>query len=270
MKKKKIKVKEKIIIPIYLIIIFILIFIYGNIIRIHINNSKFLKDSILILEKNQNTIFTLDKIILTSSANAIDNSEEKNLQDLSIYQFTDIAVYIGNGEELTNENTVKNLYIDNIEITTRTKKGTQSLNYKNFQNFGRSDQTNSDTPSKIEFNVVYTNEENEKANYDEPTFYTDCSNPITLGYLNSDIVTGYKMGENTSISFDGKILKAAGIELKDIECNIKFKVHLENNMQEKFSCWLNFYLPLEEVFDGTSMKSKTLQGNKYKFFCEPF
>ena len=186
------------------------------------NNSKFLQDAMLILEKNQETVFTLDKIILTSSANAIDNSENKNLQDLSIYQFTDIAVYIGNGEELTNENTVKKLYIDNIAITTRTKKGIQSLNYKNFQKFGKSDGLNSNTPEKIEFNIVYTNEENTKANYDEPTFYTDCSNPITLGYLNSDIVTGYKMGENTSVSFDGKILKSAGIELKDIECNIRF------------------------------------------------
>lgn len=270
MKRKKIKVKEKIIFPIFFIIIFILIYIYGKIIHIHMNNSKFLQDAMLILEKNQETVFTLDKIILTSSANAIDNSENKNLQDLSIYQFTDIAVYIGNGEELTNENTVKKLYIDNIAITTRTKKGIQSLNYKNFQKFGKSDGLNSNTPEKIEFNIVYTNEENTKANYDEPTFYTDCSNPITLGYLNSDIVTGYKMGENTSVSFDGKILKSAGIELKDIECNIRFKVNLENNRQEKFSCWLNFYLPLEEVFNGVSMKAKTLQKEKYKFFCEPF
>ena len=270
MKRNKIKVKEKIIIPVFLIIIFILIFIYGTVIKMHINNSEFLNDAMLISEKNQDTIFSLDKIILTSSANAIDNSENKNLQDLSIYQFTDIAVYIGNGEELSNKNTIKNLYIDNIAINTRTKKGIQSLNYKNFRNFGKSDGLMSNTPDRIDFYIVYTNEENAKANYDEPTFYTDCSNPITLGYLNGDIVTGYKMGENTSVSFDGKILKTTEIELKDIECNIRFKVNIENNKQEKFSCWLNFYLPLDEVFNGVSIKTKTLQGERFKFFCEPF
>ena len=268
MKIRKSKVNEKIIIPIFFIIIFILIFVYGKIINIYLKNEKFLQDAILILDKNKETIFTLDKILLTSSANAVDNSENKNLQDLSIYQFTDIAIYIGNGEDLTNNNTVKKLYIDNITINTRTKKGTQSLNYKNFQNFGKTEGISNSNPERIDFNIVYTNEENAKANYDEPTFYTDCSNPITLGYLNRDIVTGYRMGENTSVSFDGKILEAAGVELKDIECNIKFKVNLENNMQKKFSCWLNFYLPLEEVFNGVSMKARNLQGEKYKFFCE--
>ena len=267
---KKIKVNEKIIIPIFLIIVIVLAYIYGIIINIYLKNKNFEKDAIIISEKNQDRVFSLDKIILISSANAVDNSEEKNLQDLSLFQYTDMAFLINNGEELTNKNTVKKMYIDNIDINTRTKKGIQSLNYKNYEEFGKTDKLISNNiPDRIDFNIVYTNDENEKANYSEPTFYTDCSNPITLEYINKDLVTGYKMGEGTSISFDGKILESAGIEQKDIECYLRFRINIENNLNEKYSCWLGFYLPLSDVFNGTSIKSKKLDETKYRFFCNP-
>ena len=268
-KRKKVKINEKIIIPISIIILIIFIFLYAKIINVYQRNKKFMQDVILISEKNQENVFSLEKIILMSSANAIDNSPEKNLQDLNLYQFTDIALQIKNGEELTNKNTVKTLYIDNIQISTRTKKGTQTLDYKNYQNFGKVEKISEETPERIDFNIIYTNEENLNADYEKPTFYTDCSNPITLEYVNKDIITGYKMGENNSISFDGKILKSAGVELQDIECYLKFKVNIENNLSEKYSCWLGFYLPLNDVFEGNSMKAKTLNTEKYDFFCNP-
>lgn len=269
MKNKKLKINKKILIYIFLIVIILIIFAYAKIINTHIKNKKLEKDAIHIAEKNEEKVFSLEKIILISSASAVDNSKEKNLKDLSLYQFTDMALKIDNGEELTNKNTVKSLFIDNIEIKTRTKKGIQSLNYKNYEKFGKTDDLiNRDIPERIDFNIVYTNEENQKANYNEPTFYTDCSNPVTLEYVNKDLVTGYKMGENTSVFFDGKILKSAGVELKDIECYIKFRINIENNLKEKYSCNIGFYLPLNDVFEGNSIKSKTLDGKQYKFFCE--
>lgn len=93
---------------------------------------------------------------------------------------------------------------------------------------------------KIDFNIIYTNEENEKANYDAPTFYTDCSNPITLEYLNTDIITHYKMDENKSVSFDGSILKEAGVSTDNIACKVKFKINIVNNMVKSIIVGLVF------------------------------
>ena len=45
-------------------------------------------------EQNENPIFKVHKIILYSSANAVDKSENESLKDLSICQYTDIAIYI--------------------------------------------------------------------------------------------------------------------------------------------------------------------------------
>ena len=57
-------------------------------------------------------------------------------------------------------------------------------------------------------------------------------------------------------------------ELKDLECYIKFRINILNNIDEKYSCNIGFYLPINDVFEGNSIKARTLEENKYKFFCE--
>ena len=268
MKNKK---KIKILVIIFIIILIILIFIYGKIIQKHLINRRMVNNFIEISKNNEEQVFKIEKIILCSSANAIDRSEEKNLQDLDIYQYTDIAVYIDNGEELSNKNTIKKLYIDNISLEGNDEFGNKSLKYKNLLEFGLKQEIldeNIDSKENIEFNIIYTNEENEKANYNDPTFYTDCSNPITLQYVNYNLVNGYKLNENESVSFDGNILKATGINSKDIDCKVKFKINLINNQNEKYSCWINFKIPLDDIYDGTTMKYRTTKGSKYIFFRE--
>lgn len=325
--KRRIKLNERIAIPVLFVILIILLIIYGNIIFKNISYGEFAKQNMEVYENNKDQVFKVEKILICSSANATDLSEKQNLQDMSIYQYTDIAVYINNGEELSNKNTVKELYIDNISLEGNSDIGKKELNYKNILKFGlkrdtlpksstitdasssdhnvfeslmnntsnnntvsddnksidvgnivtneteestSEEQENSDSEDDgtIKFNIVYTNEENEKADYNKPTFYTDCSNPITLEYLNNDIATNYKMDENKSVSFDGSILKDAGISTESLACKVKFKINIINNEDEKYSCWINFDIPLDDIYEGTTMKAKSTNNQKYVFFRE--
>ena len=325
------RIKEKYIIIPLVIILIVILFGYGTIISKKIKSKKFANNNIEAYEKNKEQVFKVEKIIICSSASATDLSEKQNLQDMSIYQYTDIAVYINNnGEELTNKNTVKKLYIDNISLEGTSDIGTKSLGYKNIlklgmkkeavdkeiasanknseynvfqslisssnenlvdvgninvnslndafssensaQNYETSEEENINenktNNEPIDFNIVYTNEENEKADYDKPTFYTDCSNPITLEYINNDIITHYKMDENKSLSFDGKLLKEAGVSIESLACKIKFKINIVNNLNEKYSCPVSFKIPLSDIYDGTTLKAKTTNEKNYVFFRE--
>ena len=76
------------------------------------------------------------------------------------------------------------------------------------------------------------------------------------------------MDENKSVDFDGNILEDAGILAEDLNCKVKFKINIINNQDEKYSCWINFEIPLEDIYKGTTMKAKTTNGNKYVFFRE--
>ena len=209
-----------------------------------------------------------------SSATAIDKTKEQSLENISISQFSDIAIYIDNTStisELTNENTIKELYIDNINITSNAQNGERFINYKNPLNFGEYKDLNQ--TDRIDFNIVNTNSENENSDYSDPTFYTDCSNPISLGYMNKDLLKNYSVSpDKKTVSFNGKVLQEANINLDDLKCSISFRINIINNLNQKFVHTMTIDLDLNDdnggIYNGYIYKGKTLNGVENSFFKE--
>ena len=169
MNKFKFKIKNvKLAFLILMILAFILLlFYYHFVISKSLARNKFADEMIEISDENESSVFNIQKILLYSSANAIDNSSDQSLQDVSICQYSDLSIYIDNSEsstDLTDENTVKELYIDNIVITSQSDIGTKILNYKNPLNFGEYKEFEEPVNNRIDFKVVNTNQENENNN----------------------------------------------------------------------------------------------------------
>ncbi len=278
MKIKKIEVKnERLLFAILLIALFIIFILYYNFVfsEVFARNS-FANQMIEIADQNENPIFSVQRILLYSSANAIDNSDDLSLKDMSILQYTDISIYIdnlGTISDLTNENTVRELYIDNINIKTNSDMGNQLLNYKNPLNFGKYENLQLAENGRIDFNIVNTNSENENHDYSTPTFYTDCSNPISLGYINKDILTNYAATQDSNtVSFNGKVLQEANINLDDIGYNLSFRINIVNNLGQKFIYNMSLDVDLNDanggVYNGYIYKGKNTSGREYQFFKE--
>ena len=232
---------------------------YDLIFKFSYAKDEFSNQVVQIAEQNENPIFKIQKIIVYSSANAIDKSENESLQDLSILQYSDIAIYLDNTStvyDITNQNTIKELYIDNISISTGSDKGYQYVNYPN--------------SDKIEYNIVNSNDQNSNTDYSKPTFYTDCSNPITLEYMNQDIVTNYATSSDANtISFNGKVLQEAGIDLNDINYTLNFTINIVNNLNEKFICPIRLKVDLSGndggIYKGYKYDNTTVSGYEYNF-----
>lgn len=278
MKKINFKIKNvKLAFVILIILAFIVLLLYYHfILTPSFAKSNFTNQMVEISDENENSIFNIQKILLYSSANAISNSKDQSLKDMSICQFTDLSIYIDNsqsGSELTDENTVKELYIDNIVMTSNVDKGTKILNYKNSFNAGKYMDIKQPENNRIDFTIINTNQENENHNYDEPTFYTDCSNPITLGYLNKDILNNYSVTDDSkSISFNGKVLKEANIDLEDINYTLNFTIHIVNKLNQKFAYNMKLDVNLNDdnggIYNGYIYKGKSTSGSEYRFFRE--
>ena len=274
MKKFNFKIKNvRLAFVILIILCLALVFAYYYfVLNDSIHRDNYANQMIGLSENNENTIFSIQKIVLYSNANAIDNSKDQSLSDVSICQYSDLGISIDNSQtssELTDENTVKQLYIDNIVMTSKLDKGTKILNYKNPFSFGKYKEIESPINNRIDFKIISTNKENESNNYDEPTFFTDCSNPINLGYLNKDLLTKYSVSnESSTVSFNGKVLKEANISLDDINYNLKFTIHIVNNLNEKFSYNMNLDVNLDGIYDGYTYRAKSTSGNEFRFFRE--
>ena len=272
---KKIRIKHhKNILTIFILLLCVLSFLYYDLIfKVSYAKSEFSTQVEKIAEQNENPIFKIQKILIYSSANAIDKSENESLQDLSILQYSDIAITIDNTSavyDLTNENTVKDLYIDNINITTGSDKGHQYVNYKSAFDFAKYKEIDELDGDKIEYNIVSTNDENNNTDYEQPTFYADCSNPITLGYMNQDIITNYAASsDSNTISFNGKVLQEAGINLNDINYTLNFTIHIINNLNEEFICPVRLKVDLSGddggIYKGEKNENISVSGYEYNF-----
>ena len=272
------KIKNvKLAFAILIISLFVIFLLYYHFILLtSFAKNKFTNQMVEISDENENSIFNIQKILVYSSATAVDNSEDQSLKDVSISQFSDISIYIDNTSyitDLTNENTIKELYIDNIVINSNSDKGSKMLNYKSPLTFGKYSSLETPSNNRIDFNIVNTNSENEKHDYNTPTFYTDCSNPITLGYLNKDLLTNYSVNDSANtISFNGKVLKEANVDLNDVNYTLNFNIHIVNNLNQKFSYNMSLNVDLNDdnggIYNGYVYRGKTTSGKEYRFFKE--
>ena len=267
--------KEKIIMILLIGLLFIIAYIYYDfIIYTKITQDVFSDEIVSFAKDNEKTIFTVDKIVMYSSADAIDNTIEQNLQKLNICQYTDIAIFIKNRneiQELSEENIVNKMYIDNIKIEYDLDIGNRMFCYKSPYNYGKFRLFEQEEfADRIDFNVLNTNEQNSNNDYNEPTFYTDCSNPISLGYLNKNIVTNFAVKEEnaSNIVFNGKLLETTNVNLLDIKCTISFRLHIINNVKEEFVTDLKLDIPLENeatnIYSGNMIDLRENLNNAYK------
>lgn len=269
MKKRKINLISTIIVIIILCIISVLGYKY--IFEVETLRSRYAEESVESVENNNNPLFRIGQIILYSSASAIDNSDGQ-LKNIDISQFTDMSIYIDNKgkvEEITPENTINELYITNIKVESASENGEKIFNYKNPKKTGKYVELSNWQQDGILFSIINTNPKNDLANYDENVFYTDCSNPISLGFINKNILTNCEVsGDVGTINFDGSILKNANINLADLKTKISFSINITNNYNEKYVCDLELDLDLteeEEIYSGYAVKMFKPEGAEYNF-----
>ena len=251
----------------------ILIVILSYIISTIRINQKFADDVNEFYKLNSKTIFSIDKMYMYSSANAIENKETRPVWNLNLYQYTDIAIYINNRskDKLDYENSIKEIYIDNIKYG-EVKKGEQSLFFKDVREFGKSIFSDVELEEGVE-NIntneyVVKNVENKKikdkleyqvlndgdADYSKSQIYADCSNPITLEYVNNNIKTNEILSDITSdVKYDGNLLRKCGVILSDIECTITFNITIINFYNQKFVANVYVEIPLEDTITGETI-----------------
>ena len=281
--KRRFSKKQKTIFSVIVVIVFIvLLAYYGLLIYRVFAKEAFVNQAIQISDQNQDPVFKIDQVRIYSSANAIDNTEEKSLKDLDISQYTDIAVYINNTsyiQDYTPENTIKSVRIDNINISSDQPTGIKSLTYKSPKDFGKftiseaanvyqSVETHT-VCAPIDYAITYKNEEN--PDFSKPTFYTDCSNPITLSYLNRNLVSHYSLPDNVNIPFNGALLEQARVDLASLTTSLSFNVNITNNQNENFVYNVKINLILDEdsgiIKNGYSYQGRESSGSKaYNFF----
>ncbi len=263
-KKKKIDLKnidkKKAILTAIAIILFIIVFVLCYLVFYKYVLKRNFENTVLdFSNKNEETIFEINNITFFSSCDAKNKSASRsNFTIENLYQYTDMALFITSPkEEKTLKNTLKSVYIDNIQYTKTPTLGTPSLYYKNINNFAKSDIIDTNLINdRLDFNVTSEDE----ANLDTPTLYNNLANPIVLSYVNSNIKTDYTLTDTSSpITYDGTLLKKCDVLLNSISSSLSFDIYITNNLDEEFKCTVYIDIPLESDSESIYNGSVTLK-----------
>lgn len=237
------------------LLLFILIILLKLSIQKYKNYNKATKYAYELENINIDSPFSIDKIVFFSSANAqVDINANSTIKINNLKQFTDIALFINNGttEDFDMKNTLKKVTLSNISMNTTTTTGNNALYYKNIQYFGKDI---SELTQKIENNFDFIISSEDNIDFNTPTLFNNTANPITLCYVNSNIKNNYTLSDDIpNISYDGSLLKRCGITLNSISCKLSFLVTIENNLDEIYTCPIEFNIPLSTesttIYDG--------------------
>lgn len=253
---KQIKIVLTISVAIFLILI--LFFAYNTIQTRKNTSVQNSNEPVLSLTTDSN-IFKVNSVLMYASANALNNDQmQKDYWDLNLYQYSDIALNIDNNvsiDGLTQKNTIKEMYIDNISYPKMPDKGTPHLYVKDYNFFGKGviDEENL-INDRIDFKIVSSNDEE----LSPLSFYADCSNPILLSAINEEIVSNFVLrNTNSAVTFDGNLLLDATILLSNIEYSLSFSIHIINELDEEYICTVTIPIKLSDdndinsIYDGS-------------------
>ncbi len=264
MNKKKITL-----IIVYTFLIIVLFFLFNLVFNKYISKRNFESSILSFADKNQTTIFEINKILFFSNCDAKNkNISANNYTIENLYQYTDIALFItNNAEENTLENTLKKVSIENIKINKMPTDGEPKLYFKSLNTFSKSEIIDTNIiQDKLEFNVTSEDE----TSLDTPTLYNNLANPITLSYINHNIKTDYTLTDTSApITYDGNLLKKCNILLNNISCNLSFDICITNNIDQKFKCSIYIDIPLETenktIYDGNINLKKDTNFKFYRY-----
>lgn len=230
-----------------IIILFFCVITYFSFIKDIFINKNMEEDTINFSNINEDTPFSLKKIILFSGATAQSDSLNQMLS-LDISQYCDVGIYLD--IKLNNNISISSLYIDNIIISS-PEIGTPYLYKKSISDLGKcSFNEDNIINDNFSFNVIDTNSD---LNYNNYEIYNDGSTPISIGFYNKNIKTGF-ISENSELLYNGTLLKKAAIPLISLNCNISFKINIVTTSNEHYICNVNFDIPLnnesESIYDN--------------------
>lgn len=253
-------------IALIIVLLIVFSFVYFYFIRNIFIKKNFEKAYTSISSLNEDSPFSLNKIILFSSATITSNGLNNSVWNQDISQYCDICIYLNNSSGDTNDkNTIKQLYIDTISIST-PELGTPCLYKKSLQDFGRcSFDDKNIIHDKFDFNII---NKNETINYNNNEIFNNLSTPLSIGFYNKNIKTNF-LNSDTQIEPNGRILKKTSIPEASIICYVSFNINIVNMLGEKYICNVNFSIPFTDenssIYEDGYIKKEISNLDNYKF-----
>lgn len=210
-------------------------------VRIHIYNKS----------GEKNMPYTISKIIVVSTARKNENIDEQptegtqSVWNFDIIQNNDVYIEINNKNTKKNEK-IKNVSIEDIQILEAPQKGNLKIYMPNSLDGDRYTYTNE---YEVGDSLTYRGaDENSYKNLQ----LNRKGGIVSFSFTNKE-VGKYVSGEDTEVTFDGRMLSKLNLKNEDLKSKVSFNLIIELDDEKKYSGKVELDINCEGLVEnGTS------------------
>lgn len=188
--------------------------------------------------------YGIQKILLISTVDGKVNEDQSNIWNINLSQVNDVYIYMNEQEK--SEVTIKDITLDNFQITNKPQKGELKLlrptgELNNLYTFSEQDYLNS--------SLTYTGAKiDDLKNLEISNIGGVMAFRIGLQNLGT-----YTSNEDTEISYNGSLLPKIGITNEEIKFGLTFDMTIQTSDNISFKGNIKVDLPAGDIIsEGTS------------------
>lgn len=199
------------------------------------------------VEGEKNLPFNITKLVVVSSAKTEDVEINENIYEANVIQKNDIYLAIEKNKDYSEEDAIKKITINNLQVTERGKKGTVKF-YRTSLETNDFDYTEN---YEIKDSIEYTGAKKTNLKLENMTI-SNQGGLIELSVILNDLGK-ITYSENDNISADGSLLKRLELTKEDIKHIVSFDMIIELTEGNTFKTTLTIELPTGDIVsDGVS------------------
>lgn len=210
-------------------------------VRIHIYNKN----------GEKNMPYTISKIIVVSTARKNENAEQQptegteSIWNFDIIQNNDVYIEISNKNTRKNEK-IKNVSIEDIQIIEAPKKGSIRVYMPNSLDGDRYTYTD-----EYEVGDSLTYRGSDENSYKNLQLNRN-GGIVSFSFTNKE-VGKYASGEDTEVTFDGRMLSKLNLKDEDLKSKVSFNLIIELDDEKRYSGKVELDISCEGLVEnGTS------------------
>lgn len=188
--------------------------------------------------------YSIQKILLISTVDGKVNEDESNIWNMNLSQVNDVYIYMNKQEK--SEVIIKDITLDNFQITNKPQKGELKLlrptgELNNLYTFSEQDYLNS--------SLTYTGAKiDDLKNLEISNIGGVMAFRIGLQNLGT-----YTSNEDTEISYNGSLLSKIGVTNEEIKFGLTFDMTIQTSDNVSFKGNIKVDLPAGDIIsEGTS------------------
>lgn len=184
--------------------------------------------------------FNIEKILVISTVDGKKNEDGENLWNINLSQVNDVFIYMSKHENTKKDVTIKDITLENFNVTTNPKKGILKL----YRPTG-------------ELNSLYTYSQEDYLNKSLTFTGAKIDDLKNLEISNIGGVMGFRAAienlgdyvsnEDVEIAYNGSLLSKAGISLDDIKFNLSFDMIIQTSDKVSFKGTINTKFPAGDI-----------------------